>query len=38
LTIDDEKNFPALINEITDLIDHLLGYEGDTIRDELNEQ
>ena len=38
LTIGNDKNFPSLIGKVTELIDHLLGIEGDTIWDELNAQ
>ena len=38
LTIDNDKSLPSLIGKITELIDHILGYENNTIWDELNEQ
>ena len=38
LTVDNDKSFPSLIGKTTELIDHILGYEGDTIWDELNSQ
>ena len=36
--IKKKKNFPSLLNKITQLIDYLLGYENDTMWDKLGAQ